>query len=250
MKITEKITRLDLSNSNENLTGTWQEDVPKTYYFLKGYALGKEYSNMQKSLIIARQLHAGQLRDDGAEYIVHPLRVCDYLVALGMNDDILLSSALLHDVIEDVSFIRDNPRVLITEFELDPEILEVITILTKTKGMDKDIYFERIKKDWRALFVKLSDRVNNISTLSTFDIQRRYKYINETRDSILPLCSYGKLFYPELSNKITCIKYHLTSMCDTVKLLTEQYTEKKKQELDTAETKTEKEGTAHNPEGT
>ncbi|MBQ9279979.1 MAG: HD domain-containing protein [Clostridia bacterium] len=222
MDFKDKITWLDIGSSSSDLTGTWQEDVPKTYYFLKGYALGKEYPNMQKSLIIARQLHSGQFRDGGAEYIVHPLRVCDYLVALGMNDDILLSSALLHDVIEDVSFIRDNPRILVSEFELSPKILDVVTILTKTKGMDKDIYFDRIKKDWRALFVKLSDRVNNISTLSSFDVGRRFKYIEETRERIIPLCSYGKLAYPQLSNKITCIKYHITSLCDTVKAITEQ----------------------------
>jgi (p)ppGpp synthase/HD superfamily hydrolase len=69
------------------------------------------------------------------------------------------------------------------------------------------------------LVVKISDRVNNVSTMESFSPQKRQQYIDETREFIIPLCSYGKLYYPELSNALTAMKYHLTSMCDSIEFI-------------------------------
>ena len=205
--------------------GTWQDNEIKSYYFLKGFAHGKNYINMQKALILARQFHNGQHRKGGADYIVHPLRVCAYLVSLNMEDDILLSSALLHDVVEDNDLIHENPEILVDEYKLNPEILKVVLTVTKSKGLNKDQetrYYDGIKRNWRALIVKLSDRVNNISTMQEFTPEKRISYIEETKEFILPLCSYGKLYYPELSNVITTIKYQLTALCDSIMLIAKQ----------------------------
>jgi guanosine-3',5'-bis(diphosphate) 3'-pyrophosphohydrolase len=50
----------------------------------------------------ARKAHAGQLRDGGQPYVVHPLRVALCLLReVGVSDVDLLCAALLHDVLED-----------------------------------------------------------------------------------------------------------------------------------------------------
>ena len=226
MPIPDKIAnmQIDFGSSSSDFTAntSWRSDYSKSYYFLKGYATAKRYYNMQKSLVLAQQFHDGQKRKGGADYLVHPLRVCTYLVSLNFDDDVLLSAALLHDVIEDNDLLKDNPNILVDVYKIDEEVLRVVQTVTKQKGLDEERtirYFDGIKRNWRALLVKISDRVNNVSTMAVFTPEKRQEYIDETRRFVIPLCSYGKLYYPELSNALTAMKYHITSICDSIEYM-------------------------------
>lgn len=194
---------------------TWQNDVQKSYYFAKGFAFANAFHNMQKALVLAKKMHEGQYRRGGAEYLVHPLRVCCYLISLGFKDDILLSAALLHDVIEDVEYIRNDPKKIVKEFGISEEVLNLVLLVTKTKEVAEESYYSHIRGDIKALLIKLSDRCNNVSTLQCFTREKMQKYINETQTYILPLCSYGKATYPEYSGIITTMKYQITALCTT-----------------------------------
>lgn len=95
------------------------------------------------------KLHDGQYRKDGAPYICHPLRVCTTLISYGVDDDITLSASLLHDVLEDC---RDKlplgGKELMRQYHLDPEVLEIIQLLTKESGLDDyelSLYFKKIE---------------------------------------------------------------------------------------------------------
>ena len=70
----------------------------KSYMFIKGFAFGKGLRQTILSLAVARRLHEGQYRKDGTPYISHPLKVCTTLISYGIEDDVTLSAALLHDV--------------------------------------------------------------------------------------------------------------------------------------------------------
>lgn len=200
---------------------TWRDDASRTYYFIMGYAHAAKLQNTRKALVLAKKLHEGQYRKGGAEYLVHPLRVCNYLISLGYCDDVLLASAMLHDAGEDVEEVNANPQLLTEEYEIPPEIVDLVVLLTKPASPAKPeekarltrIYYDNIAKDWRALLIKLSDRANNVSTLDSFTTEKMKSYIEETVEYVLPLCSYAKLHYPELSDAITAMKYHITSVC-------------------------------------
>ena len=69
----------------------------KSYMFLKGYSVGKDLHQMKMALSLARKLHDGQYRKDGSPYLQHPLKVCSTLISYGIEDDVTLSAALLHD---------------------------------------------------------------------------------------------------------------------------------------------------------
>lgn len=198
---------------------TWKDDASRTFYFLKGYASAKELDNMQKALLIARNMHEGQYRKGGAEYLVHPLRVCAYLAALKFEDDILLSAALLHDVIEDVEIVRNDPQMLVNTYGISQEIVDLVCRLTKTKCTPIDVYYKGVSEDWRALMIKLSDRCNNVSTLDCFTYEKMRAYIEETKNYVLPLSRYAKLHYPKYNNEVTIMKYHITALCSTVEKL-------------------------------
>ena len=55
----------------------------------------------------AKQLHAGQLRKSGEPYMIHPIAVAIILAQLGMDDETLVGG-LLHDVVEDTEYTREQ----------------------------------------------------------------------------------------------------------------------------------------------
>lgn len=195
---------------------SWDE----TYLFIKGYAIAKEMRNTLIALSVASQLHANQKRKGGAPYLIHPLEVTSYLINLGIEDDITLAAAILHDVVEDCD-IKEPYKELSKKYDLDKKVIDIVLLLTKTskykKGTDTEKeYYENIKKDKRSLIIKLSDRANNLSTVDAFTKEKMIDYIAETKNLIYPLCKYGKEYYPELSGAITIVKYQIVSICETI----------------------------------
>lgn len=214
MEMTEILNKANPDVTLEVDMRSWNINPDKTMHFLKGMSYGLGLENTHKALNLAQTLHKDQRRKSGAEYLVHPLRVCNELVALGFrNDDILLAAALLHDVIEDNEHVRNDPDILIKEYELSPEVVNLVKLLTKYKSISTEDYYARIGKDWRAILIKLSDRCNNVSTMDCFSYERMRKYIKETREFVLPLCHYGKVHHPRYGDAITVMKYHITAVC-------------------------------------
>lgn len=70
---------------------------------MKTYAAVKNMPQTSKVLPFAREAHSGQVRKgkDSVPYIYHPLLIACHALALGMDDDDIISTALLHDVCED-----------------------------------------------------------------------------------------------------------------------------------------------------
>ena len=56
---------------------------------------------------VAEQMHNGQLRKSGEPYLIHPLAVVKILAQLGMDDNTLVSG-LLHDVVEDTEYTKEQ----------------------------------------------------------------------------------------------------------------------------------------------
>ena len=58
-------------------------------------------STSEEALEFAKEMHNGQYRCDGTDYIVHPIRVANYVSELkeSKNIETLLASAYLHDTL-------------------------------------------------------------------------------------------------------------------------------------------------------
>ncbi len=57
-----------------------------------------------RALSCAETAHKGQYRDDGAPYVIHPIRVANSLIYdFGYTAPSVIAAALLHDVVEDTS---------------------------------------------------------------------------------------------------------------------------------------------------
>ena len=208
----------------------------KSYCFIKGFAIGRNYVNVLKALPLARKMHNGQYRKGLVEvdgrmvqlpYVLHVLKVCSTLINLNfpLDDnelDILYTCALLHDVLEDCSeYFPNGGMELVNQYGFPKEVLEIVLLLSKRSGASEEElneYFNNIKRNKYALLIKLADRSHNVEDL--YNMKNIPKYIKETRDYVLRgLCAYGKSNYPELSEGITTLKSKILSLTEATEVM-------------------------------
>lgn len=193
-------------------------DSGKMFTFVRGYAMGKGWNETIHALNYARKLHTGQNRKSGEPYIIHPLTMVSQAISMGINDDYICASLLLHDVVEDCG-------VSINDLPVCDEVKRIVELLTYQKlsqvfpseKESKTSYYNLISKDGRASICKIIDRCNNVSSMSgVFSPEKLKSYIEETNEYVLPLIKTTKEQYPEYSNAIFCLKYHIYSVLTSI----------------------------------
>ncbi|MBF0422724.1 MAG: bifunctional (p)ppGpp synthetase/guanosine-3',5'-bis(diphosphate) 3'-pyrophosphohydrolase [Magnetococcales bacterium] len=128
---------------------------------------------------LATVFHRGQVRKlDGAPYVTHCLSVALNILSWGLNDDIAVSAALLHDALEDAPP-EANARQLIEQF--NPEVLRMVQALSKIRNLqtgagDLPATYRRIlqaaSKDLRVLIIKTFDVYHNAETLHVHGLNK------------------------------------------------------------------------------
>ncbi len=172
---------------------------------------------MLRAIYAATILHEGQFRKSGEPYIDHPTRITSSLVARGVTDDITLAAAMLHDVIEDCNI---TAKTLFAEYGISTDAVTVVKVLTKSGGIDTAAYYNSIGLCPRACVIKIEDRCHNVSTMAkAFTTEKLWKYIHETRDYVIPLCKHARRAYPELSDQVITIKYHIEAVVDAIEFM-------------------------------
>ncbi len=155
---------------------------------------GYDYDKIYKAYQYAEQLHQGQKRISGEDYIVHPLSVAEEVLNLQLDTD-SVCAAFLHDTVEDCSD-KVNLQTLRKEFGSDvAEIVDGVTKLVhipfETK-QDESIenlrkMFLAMSKDLRVIFIKLCDRLHNMRTLSVRKPEKQRSIALETMHVYAPL---------------------------------------------------------------
>lgn len=185
----------------------------RMYTYVKTYASVKGLYQTSKVLPYARELHKGQVRKgkDKVPYIYHPLLIACHALSLGLDDDNIISTALLHDVCEDCN-------VVVDELPVNDLTKEAVALLTKSDEVDKEQYYQQISQNSIATMIKLLDRCNNVSGMAAaFSKEKLVEYIKETESYVYPLIQKAKNEYPMYSNQIFLIKYHTTSVIEAIK---------------------------------
>ncbi len=149
--------------------------------------IGKAYDK-------GRQLHDGQLRKSGEPYFIHPINVAIILAHLGM-DDATLIGGLLHDVVEDTDYTRDE---FVADFGEEIALLvDGVTKLGTIKFESKEEIqaenfrkmFLAMSKDIRVLIIKLADRLHNMRTIEYMKPEKIEEKCRETLEIYAPLAS-------------------------------------------------------------
>jgi GTP pyrophosphokinase len=172
----------------------------------------EEMTVIRRAFEVAEAAHAGQTRDEGVPYIVHPLRVAVSLVEeLGIYSPSLVCAALLHDVIEDSETTREQIAVMFGE-----EVAEVVWLLTKFDDTDLRSYLAAIEAaaGTGAPLVKLCDRLDNMRYLTNSPrLEKKRRYIRATEEHFIPLAARtNQYLLAELRRALARASEHLASL--------------------------------------
>ncbi len=174
-------------------------------YYLRGILNGgkERLPISQKALEFAIQSHKEARRDDGTLYISHPVSMACLAVGLGIRDDELIATILLHDVCEDcgisVQSVSESTKVrqAVRLMTIEPQLYET------TKADVKRRYFEGLLESPEALLCKALDRIHNLqSSIDVFDRERALKNWRETYHLLLPVTKRAKRNWPEWSDPL------------------------------------------------
>lgn len=193
-------------------------NVDKMYTYLRGYCIGANMTQSLAALQFAREYHTGQARKDGTPYIVHPLSMACYAVALGLRDDNVIATILLHDTVEDcgvrVEYLpvsdtvkRAVQHMTIVKFDTDVDKVE-----TKCR------YFNELLESKEALICKALDRYNNLSDMPmNFTKDAMGKNVAETEILLLPILKKAKEKYADLADILFVLRINISTLNEAIK---------------------------------
>ena len=153
----------------------------------------KKVDLITRAFNFAKDAHKGARRRSGEPYIMHPIAVARIVVEeLGLGST-SICAALLHDVVEDSDYTRED-----IEQAFGPKIADIVEGVTKISGGifgDKaSLQAESFRKlllsmstDIRVILVKMADRLHNMRTLGSMRPEKQYKIAGETLYVYAPL---------------------------------------------------------------
>ncbi|MGN0659827.1 MAG: RelA/SpoT family protein [Emergencia sp.] len=198
-------------------------------------SINKNYNTelIGRAFDTARQLHDGQLRKSGEPYMIHPIAVAKILANLGMDDETIVGG-LLHDVVEDTEYTREQ---LVVDFSEEIALLvDGVTKLgaikfdTKEEAQAENLrkMFLAMSKDIRVLIIKLADRLHNMRTLEFMRQEKKIEKSRETLDIYAPLASRLGIYTVKFELEDISLKYLHPEEYETLKT---EVAEKKEQRV-------------------
>lgn len=192
-------------------------NIDKMITYLRGFFQGADMLESMKALGFAQEKHAGQTRKgSNLPAVIHPLQMACYAVALGIKDDHVVATILLHDVCEDTGF-------SVSALPFSKDVVRGVRYMTfsmhpgEEKTDAKKRYFKELLESRAALICKAIDRYNNLSSmLGALDEEAIIKNIKETDELLLPVLKEAKEKWPELSNLLYILRENIRSVNDNL----------------------------------
>lgn len=161
---------------------------------------------------VAEEMHRGQLRKSGEPYLIHPMAVAEILADLGMDEETIVAG-LLHDVVEDTSYTKEE---LVEDFGEEVALLvDGVTKLGSLKFESKEKrqaenlrkMFLAMSKDIRVLIIKLSDRLHNLRTINYMTHDKIIEKCRETLDIYAPLAARLGIYAMKMELEDIALKF-------------------------------------------
>ena len=154
-----------------------------------------EVERVKKAYYYAKELHKGQYRQSGEEYITHPLNVTYILAEIHADGD-TLCAGLLHDTLEDTTTSKEEITELFNETVAN--LVDGVTNFNKSDFLNKKDekaantrkIINGLNNDVRIIIIKLADRLHNMRTLEFKSIEKQKEKALETMEIFVPLAYY------------------------------------------------------------
>ena len=145
--------------------------------------------------------------------------IARHAISLGIKEDNIIATMLLHDVCEDCNISETSMPIN----DIVKAGVKAMTFEVKP-GEDKEEarlkYFARLIDNREATITKMFDRCNNVSTMALiFSRKRLVKYINETDKHVIPLIQQARIRYPEFEQICFAVEYQMNCMLNSVEML-------------------------------
>ena len=182
-----------LPNHSINFSEKSLLKLPSSLYKdCKKYLSTEDIKKIQKAYSFAFYAHSGQKRQDGSDYITHPVAVTEILVGLKMDTD-SICAALMHDVLEDCNVQKNNLAKMFGN-----DVAHIVDGVSKLGKIDiknvADTNANNLQKmamamanDVRVILVKLCDRLHNMRTIEFVPRKKQIQKAKETLDLYGPL---------------------------------------------------------------
>ena len=164
--------------------------IEKTQAYLKP----EQVKQVQEAFEFAQKAHQGQKRKAGGDYIWHPVAVAEILAEMQLDTESLIA-ALLHDVVEDTPYTKEDIAQRFGQSVAD--IVDGVTKLGKLEfNNPQEAQAESFRKmmlamarDIRVILIKLADRLHNMRTLGVMRPDKQRRIAKETLDIYAPIAA-------------------------------------------------------------
>ncbi len=161
---------------------------------LESYLTPEQVREVYRAYLFGAEAHQGQLRQSGEPYIYHPLAVARILADMRMDHKCLMA-AVLHDVIEDTPYAREQLANLFGEeiADLVDGVSKLTAIDFKSRAEAQAASFRKMMlamtKDIRVILIKLADRLHNMRTLGVMAPHKCRRVSRETLEIYAPIAN-------------------------------------------------------------
>jgi len=151
-----------------------------------------DFDKLREAFDLSLKAHAGQQRESGEPFIIHPVEVAKILAELELDCTTIIA-ALLHDTIEDTTctyeMIRDNFGDDVAMLVDGVTKLEQIPYSPKKEQQVENLrkMFLAMSKDIRVILIKLADRLHNLRTLRYMPPEKQITKAQETLEIYAPI---------------------------------------------------------------
>lgn len=170
--------KIDLQKENK-MNDIVIRNSTKFFNEIRPFVSAVDLESIQAGYMFSKYGHVKQFRDDGSRYFDHP-RAVAYIVfgEWGIFDAQSILAALLHDMGED-SWLLSEFRV---SLNFGKDTAWDVRLLTKDES-SKAVYYPRLARSgsWRAILVKIADRIHNMRSLGNCTREKQLKQVAETR---------------------------------------------------------------------
>lgn len=242
-KLAEYLAKIGPENLLYDKSESWMYSY--LYVFIQDYASNHELFNTSLALPIVRSLLSGtyrgyKTRRDGTKlkrpYMYHILSVTRMLINLNLplthdEEDILLASALCHDLKTNVSLPLKGQEMH-DKYLLDQRIVDIMMLIYTGDCISEDDFsrvFKAVRQNRLALMIRLADRGNIVEELYNFSLWRMQEYIHETRTYYLPMAIYAREFYPEFDPAVGILQSKMHDLIASTDIFITRYHNRQKE---------------------